>query len=146
MDFYDCRKQGIQLLRTWLLHPVHKVYSGSKNTGDKYFFLWAFCFISFNPCWKTPFFSILTQPENTALLRINQSEAVLWSKIRIFKRAFHSLRILPQLCLPQNFWQLMRASKWGTLKGFPSRDIRMARGQSYRLLTLLNKKSLLKNF
>ena len=84
--------------------------------------------------------------QDTAVLRINQSEAILWSKMLILKRAFHNLRVLPHLCLPQNFWQLMRALKWGTTKGFPSRDIRMVRGQSYRLLTLLNKKSVLKNF
>ena len=74
------------------------------------------------------------------------SEAILWSKMLIYKRAFHKLRVLPDLCSPQKFWQLMRALKWGTIKGFPSRDIRMAKGQSFRLLTLLNKKSIFKDF
>ena len=32
-----------------------------------------------------------------------RSEAILWSKMLISKRAFHKLRLLPHLCRPQNF-------------------------------------------
>ena len=39
------------------------------------------------------------------------SEAILWSKMLIFKRAFHKLRVLPHLCPPQKFWPLIRAFK-----------------------------------
>ena len=82
----------------------------------------------------------------TNAFKINRCDRDIWSKILIFKRAFHKLRILPHLCPPHKLWQLMRALKWGTLKGFPSRDIRMAKGQSFRLLTSLNKKSIFKDF
>ena len=52
---------------------------------------------------------------NTAKIRWNQSEVILWSKMLIFKRAFHKLRLLPQLCPPQIFWPPMRGFKWGTI-------------------------------
>ena len=39
----------------------------------------------------------------------------LWSKMLIFTRAFHKLRVLLHLCPTQNFWPLLRALKWGTI-------------------------------
>ena len=56
--------------------------------------------------------------------------AILWSKMVIFKRAFHKLRVLSHLCPPQKFWQLMRALKWGTIQGYSSRGMKTARGKS----------------
>ena len=67
-------------------------------------------------------------------------KAILWSKMLILMKVFHKLIVLPHICPPQNFWPLTRAFKWCTIKGFSSRGIRMAKGQSFRLLTLLNKK------
>ena len=84
--------------------------------------------------------------KSTAKIIWNQSEAILWGKMLIFKRAFYKLRLLPQLCPPQNFWLLMRAFKWGTMYRFISRGIRMVKGQSSRLLILLNKKWVFQNF
>ena len=94
--------------------------------------------------WKSAMWYIMSM--SVAMRLWLWSEPILWCKMLILKRAFHNLRVLPDLCPPQKFWQLIRALKWGTTKGFSSRDIRMARGQSYRLLTLLNKKSVSKNF
>ena len=63
----------------------------------------------------------------------NQEPLYVWSKVLIFKRAFHKLKGPPHLCLAQIFWPLMRAFKWGTIKGFSLRDIRMAKGQSFKV-------------
>ena len=49
----------------------------------------------------------------------DQRFAILWSKMLIFERAFHKLRVLPHFCPPQNFWPLMIAFKWGPYKDFP---------------------------
>ena len=88
---------------------------------------------------------ILNNP-NTDMLNENGPFAHLWSKMLIFKRAFHKLRVLPHLLQPQNFRPLIRALDWGTIKRFSSRDIRMVKGQSFRVLTLLNNKSVFQNF
>ena len=58
------------------------------------------------------------------------SEAILWSKMLIFKRAFHKLRVLPNLCPPQNFWPLIRAFKWVTIKEFSSRGMKTTKDKS----------------
>ena len=52
---------------------------------------------------------------DTAKIIWNQSEAILWSKMHIFKRTFHNLRVLPHLCPAHDFQLLMRAFKWGTI-------------------------------
>ena len=83
---------------------------------------------------------------HTDVANENGPFAHLWSKMVIFKRVFHNHRVLPHLCPSQKFWPLMRAFNWGTIKGFSSRGIRMARGQSFRLLTLLNKNWVFQKF
>ena len=43
---------------------------------------------------------LLISHQNTAKIRSNGTEAVLWSKMPIFKRAYHKLSVLPHLCSP----------------------------------------------
>ena len=83
---------------------------------------------------------------DTVRSKWNHSEAILWSKMLIFKRVFHKLIVLPHLCPPQKFWPLIRAFKWYTIQGFSSRGIRMDKQQIFRLLTLLNKRWVFCNF
>ena len=82
----------------------------------------------------------------TVSVRSNRTEAVLWSKMPIFKSAYHTLKILSHLCPTKILWPLIRAFNWGIIKGFSSRDIRMVIGQSLKLLSLLNKKGVFGNF
>ena len=51
----------------------------------------------------------------TNAFKIKRCDRDLWSKLLIFKRAFHRLRVLPHLCPPHSFWPLLRAFKWGTV-------------------------------
>ena len=82
----------------------------------------------------------------TVKIKSNGTEAVLWNKMLIFKMVFHSPKVLLYLCPAHNFQPLLRAFNWDTIRGFSSRDIRMAKGQSFGLLSLLNKKGVFGEF
>ena len=100
--------------------------------------------ISYSPI--PSFYALLQYEVHTIMSFWNWTIPDLWSKMLIFKRVFDKLILLLHFCTSQNFWPLMRAFKWGTKWGFSSRGIRMAKGQSSRLLTLLNKKWVFQNF
>ena len=46
---------------------------------------------------------LLPQNQNTAKIRMYGMKAVLWSKMPIFNRSYHSLIVLPTLRLPHSF-------------------------------------------
>ena len=67
---------------------------------------------------------------NTNAFKIKCCDRDLWSKMLIFKREFHKLRVLPYLCWPQTFLQLLRAFKCGNMYGFFSKGMQTVRGKS----------------
>ena len=58
---------------------------------------------------------IFFHSEYTIKYKTLHSFATLWSKMLIFTRAFHKLRVLLHIYPTQNFWPLLRALKWGTV-------------------------------
>ena len=70
----------------------------------------------------------VTQFKCTVKIKSNGTDVTLWSKMLIFKRTFHNLKVLTHLYPAHNFYPLIRALKWGTIWGFSLRGIRMAKG------------------
>ena len=52
---------------------------------------------------------------HTNAFKIKRCGRDLWSKMLIFKREFHKVRVLPHFCPPHSFWPLLRAFKWGAV-------------------------------
>ena len=63
-------------------------------------------------------------------MQFKSDQDILWSELPIFKRAYHTLKVMPRLCQLKTIWPLIRSFKSDTLGTFFSRGIRTARGQS----------------
>ena len=98
-------------------------------------------FTNFGVFWQKIYLSTYT-----VSVRSNRTDTTLWSKMPIFKRPYHTLKMLPHLYSTQIFQSLIRALNWGSIKQFSSRGIRMAGGQSLKSLSLLKKKGVFGNF
>ena len=135
--FANANNNGKEDIWWWIWEMDERKRTNALYIHEKYLLL-----MELNESWKNG----ERCDTHTVRSKWKWSEAILWSKMMIFKKAFHKLRVLPHLLQPQNFWPLIRALEWGTIKRFSSRGIRMVKGQSFRVLTLLNNKSVFRNF
>ena len=117
------------LISRWIFKPHSYTYILEWVTDWKLSEVALICFMH-NFFWQVSFDENqdILEFRHTNAFKIKRYDCDSWSKMLIFKREFHKVRVLPHFCQPHSFWPLLRAFKWGTTKGFSSRGIRMLRG------------------